>query len=98
MTLRIFEKTGKREDTVALHGWLSAAEVEELERVAAGHERPLKVDLAQLAGIDSEGLRALLALRVRGARLAGASPYVALLLKRAGSPGDTDETDKGGQE
>ena len=64
------------EAVVALHGWLSAAEVEELARAVAGKDPSLRIDLGQLAGVDSAGLRALKQLRAGGARLTGASPYV----------------------
>jgi hypothetical protein len=82
MTLRIFEQAGEGEAVIALHGWLSAAGVGEVERLAAAQSRPVSIDLAQLAGVDVEGLRALLRLRGEGARLTGASPYVELLLER----------------
>ena len=83
MTLRIFQETKEREVVIALHGWLSAAEVAEVERLAAEQDRPLRVDLAQLAGVDAEGLRLLRRLRDRGARLTGASPFIELMLERA---------------
>ena len=88
MTLRIFEDTNDNDEAVvALHGWLSAAEVEELAKVVAGKEGSLHLDLAHLAGVDSVGLRALRQLRATGARLTGASPYVELLLDRS-APND----------
>ena len=50
---------------------------------------PLRIDLENLAGADGAGLQALHRERRRGARLAGASPYIALLLERADHhPGD----------
>ena len=57
MTLRIFEdrNTNDNETVVALHGWLSAAEVEELARVVAGKDPSLRIDLAQLAGVGLGG-------------------------------------------
>ncbi len=82
MTLRIFESSGGTGDTLALHGWLSAAEVSELERVGAAHGSPLTVDLAHLAGVDADGLQALVRLQAGGARLVGATPFVALLIER----------------
>lgn len=102
MTLRIFEESREHEDVVALHGWLSAVEVAELERVASAQGRPLRIDLAQLAGVDADGLRALARLRERGALLSGASPFVELMLERLASPGaggeaaDEGATNNGG--
>jgi anti-anti-sigma regulatory factor len=86
MTLRIFEEANEVEAVIALHGWLSAAEVSELERLAAAHDGPLRVDLAHLVGVDTEGLRVLKRLRGRGVCIAGASPFVELLLERTSEP------------
>ena len=83
MTLRIFEETKDNETVVALHGWLSAAEVEELTTVVAGKQPSLRIDLAQLAGVDTAGLQALRRLRASGARFTGVSPYVELLMDRS---------------
>ncbi len=83
MTLRIFEQRSAEGAVIALHGWFSAAEVSEVERVAAELGRPLRVDLANLAGVDCDGLQALRRLRTAGAHLTRASPYVELLLGRA---------------
>lgn len=82
MTLRIFENAVEGEAVIALHGWLSSAEVAEVERLAAESSRPLRIELGQLAGVDEDGLRVLRRLRGGGARLTGASPYVELLLER----------------
>lgn len=88
MTLRIFEQADDREAVIALHGWLSASEAGEVERLVAGcRDRPVRIDLSQLAGVDTEGLRALARLRAGGARLAAATPYVELLLQRTVEPG-----------
>lgn len=82
MTLRIVEEIERQEPVIALHGWLSAAEVVELERAAAAAGRPPRIELGQLAGVDAAGARALRAQRDRGALLTGASPYIALLIER----------------
>ncbi len=87
MTLRIFEEADEHETVIALHGWLSAAEVDELAKVVAEKGPYLRVDLAQLAGVDAAGLRALQRLRGSGARLSGASKYVELLLERTAMDG-----------
>jgi anti-anti-sigma regulatory factor len=83
MTLRIVEETDEHGTVVVLHGWLSAAEVDELERVVAGAGPSLRIDLAQLAGVDAAGLRTLRRLRGCCARFTGASPYIELLLERS---------------
>jgi hypothetical protein len=59
-----------------------------MEKVAAAQVLPVTVDLSQLAGVDTDGLRALRRLRGRGARLAHASPDIELMLER------TRETDE----
>jgi hypothetical protein len=82
MTLRIVEENAALETVIALHGWLSAAEVVELERTTAAARRPPRIELGQLAGIDAEGARALRRQRARGALLTGATPYIALLIER----------------
>jgi hypothetical protein len=87
MTLRIFEENDRLGEIVALHGWLSGAEVAEFERVAATHGQGLRIDLRNLAGTDADGLRALGQLRAAGARLVGASPFIELLLERTVGPG-----------
>jgi hypothetical protein len=83
MTLRIFEKRDDDGAVIALHGWFSAAEVSEVERVAAEQGRPLRIDLECLAGVDSDGLRVLRRLAASGARLTCVSPYFELLLGHA---------------
>ena len=91
MTLRIFEASDEAGGVVALHGWLSAAEVGELERVVAAHGRPLRIDLAHLAGVDEDGLRELAGWRRQGVRLTGASPFVELMLERTAERGSATE-------
>ncbi len=82
MTLRIFQDAGEEGAALALHGWLSAAEAPELERLAAAQRAPLTIDLAHLVGADADGLGVLLRLRGCGARLTGASPFIELMLER----------------
>lgn len=93
MTLRIDLLAGTSPATIALHGWLSAAEVAEFERTAAEAGLPLRIDLAQLAGADAEGRRSLCRQERRGACLIGASPYIGMLLERsaAGAEGDPEK-------
>ena len=49
-------------------------------------DRPLRLDLAHLVGVDAVDLRTLRALRQRGLRITGASPYIELLLERMDEP------------
>ena len=84
MPLRIFDESDAIEAVFALHGWLSAAEVNEVKRLAAESDRPLRLDLAHLVGVDAEGVRTLRALRQRGVRITGSSPYIELLMVRTG--------------
>jgi hypothetical protein len=85
MTLRIVLRAAAGEPVLALHGWLAGAEVAEFERLAAGTELPLSLDLESLSGADEAGVAALCTQRLRGVRLTKASPYIALLLRaRAG--------------
>jgi anti-anti-sigma regulatory factor len=89
VTLRIFAEDRDRRAVISLHGWLSRAEVGELDRVAAEAQPPVTIDLAHLVGVDTDGLRALRGHQGRGARLVGASPYVELLLEQATGRDDT---------
>ena len=86
MTLRIVLRATAGEPVLALHGWLSGAEVTEFERLAAATALPLSLDLESLTGADEAGVAALRTQRLRGVRLTKASPYIALLLRarRAG--------------
>jgi hypothetical protein len=93
MTLRIDLLAGKRPATITLHGWLSAAEVAEFERTVAEAGLPLRIDLAQLAGVDTEGRLSLCRQERRGVSLTGASPYIGLLLERSAG-GAEDEREK----
>ena len=81
MTLRIDILTGPGPATVRLSGWLSVAEVPDLEATVAKAGVPVHIDVGQMAGADAAGLLALQRLRGRGACLTGASPYIGLLLE-----------------
>ena len=58
MTLRIDLRLARVRRRSRCTGWLSAAEVAELEKTVAEAGLPLRIDLAQLAGADAEGRRA----------------------------------------
>lgn len=81
MTLRMVLQAANEESVLDLHGWLAGEEVGEFERVASAAPLPLRLELANLMGADLAGISALRAQRLRGARLANASPYIAILLK-----------------
>jgi hypothetical protein len=70
---------------IRLAGWLEGEAVAELERVVSGCAEPLRMELTELRSADPAGLTVLRALRVRGAQLVGASPYIRLLLGTAPS-------------
>jgi hypothetical protein len=93
MTLRIDLLAAEGASTIALHGWLSAAEVAEFERTVAEAGLPLRIDLSQLAGADAEGRLSLCRQERRGASLTGASPYIGLLLERSagGAEGEPEK-------
>lgn len=87
MTLRILERGSEHEAVIELHGWLSAAEVTEVERLAGERASTVRIDLTQLAGVDMPGLEALRRLQASGARLTGMTPYIELLLQRLATGG-----------
>ena len=80
MTLRIFVEAQSDGGVVALHGWLSAAEVGEVDKAVAELGPSPRVDLTHLAGVDAEGLKALKRLKEKGTSLTGATQYIALRL------------------
>jgi hypothetical protein len=79
--LRIDVEHAGGECRVVLHGWLSGEEVGVFETSCTSCDLPMRIDLVNLAGADPKGLAALHAQRERGALIAGASPYIALLLE-----------------
>jgi len=83
MTVRIDTAAGEGQPTIALHGWLSVAEVPEFERLVTEAGLPVRIDLTDLVEADVEGRRSLLRQQERGAHLVGASPYLRLLLESA---------------
>ena len=80
MTLRIALDQDSGVQVVRLEGWLEGEAVAEFERVMSGRAGSLRLDLTQLRSADPAGLIVLRGLRARGAGLAGASPYIRLLL------------------
>ncbi len=97
MTIRINRRDTQHGVVVEPHGWLSEDVVAEFERLCASIQAPLTLDLSQLVGADTAGLRALRCRIAAGARLEGLSPYISLLLAgedRRADPG----ADKRGSE
>jgi len=88
VTLRMALGEESGVQVIRLADWLEGEAVPELERVVSGCAEPLRLELAELRSADPAGLRVLRALRARGARLVGASPYIRLLLgtEAAGPP------------
>jgi HPt (histidine-containing phosphotransfer) domain-containing protein len=83
MAFRITTKRSGAVTVVAIDGQLRTAGVTELKKVCQSIEGSLCLDLANLQSIDAEGARAITELEAIGAALAGVSPYVDMLLKRA---------------
>ena len=83
MDLRITEERRGDVSVVQVAGRLSGEGVEELGatcRSAAGRGR-LRLDLSALLQADEVGLALLRSLREAGTELAGASPFIQLLLE-----------------
>ncbi len=80
---------------VKVDGALTRDGLAELERVIAPCEGALQLDFTELRSLDEEALAAIRALRGNGAVIAGASPYIALLIGATSSPrGETREKEK----
>ena len=82
MTLQIVSVRVEGELRIQLHGRLTGLEIAELRAACASQTPPLciRIDLENLSGASPEGILALKELRASGAQLAGASPYIELLL------------------
>jgi hypothetical protein len=83
VTLRITTSTTGTLTVVRVDGRLRSAGVGELERVCQGIEGPLCLDLSHLLLADADGIKAIKRIARGGARLAGVSSYIKLLLERA---------------
>jgi hypothetical protein len=59
--------------------------VAEVEKVVSAQRMPLRIDLGYLTDADADGLQALRRLRDAGARVTKASPFIAMMLERAGA-------------
>ena len=94
MTLRIVEEISSHEAVIALHGWLSAAEVVELERAAAAAGRPATFRARPARRPRRRGGTGAAAQREGGALLTGATPYIALLIERTTSADEPRPRDR----
>jgi hypothetical protein len=74
--------------TIRVAGRLRDDAVTLLTDACDGARRPLVLDLSDLTGATDAGILLLARLAREGVHLLGASPYVRLLLARAGDPTD----------
>lgn len=83
MTLKVgvIDDPGPR--TVSLHGRLDVESLAAFAGIAAGLPPGARCDLTELKSADDVGVVVLAHLRERGVELAGASPYLELLLEHA---------------
>jgi hypothetical protein len=88
MTVRITAVGDSKGRTLKVDGWLTGDDVTELTRACEGGQGPLILDLADLQFADGRAVSALRKLRVGGATIVGASPYIRLLL---GEPATEDQ-------
>jgi anti-anti-sigma regulatory factor len=90
MELRVTMTEREGSTTVYVDGRLTAGTLGELERLVRAIKGPVVIDLSNLLSADDAGVAQLRTLARQGARLFGASPYVALLLEdERGRPGSS---------
>ncbi len=82
MTLRIETHTGETVTTLKIEGVLTTKNVSELDSASRSVDGRIGLDLSDLRAADAEGVQSLKNLLAKGALLLGASPYIAVLLKR----------------
>ena len=80
MLLRITEERLGDVTVVHVAGRLVSEGAGELNRICMASPHPLRIDLSGLLQADELGLALLHSLRESGAELAGASPFISLLL------------------
>jgi hypothetical protein len=85
MLVRITQHSEGSLTVVTIHGSLGREGVVELERLCQGVSSPLALDLTYLRWADAAGITLLNTLADAGAQLRGVSPYITLLLGRAGA-------------
>jgi anti-anti-sigma regulatory factor len=83
--LRLTVAQHARSTVVHVDGRLRSENLQELQQVVRAVSGRAVIDLTNLLSVDDAGVAMLRTLAGRGARLVGASPYVALLLEGDGS-------------
>lgn len=84
MAFRIATKRCRAVTVVRIDGRLGTPGVAQLQKVCESIEGPVCLDCANLQSIDAGGAQAIAALEADGTAVVGVSPYVDMLLKRAG--------------
>ncbi len=87
MTLRVTQVLSEKGTTLRVAGDVTGGEVAELEECYRTALPPVTIDLQGVMTVDELGLAVLNAAAADGARLVGASPYIAMKL---GEPTDFD--------
>ncbi len=67
--------------TLRLYGWLSGLAISELQKACTAIVGTFVIDLAGLRFADEAGISLLKALRLRGADLVGAGPFMSMALQ-----------------
>jgi hypothetical protein len=94
MELRISVSKMGSVSVVKVDGALTREGLAELERAVFPSGEDVRLDFSELRSLDAAGLAAVRALREGGAEIAGASPYIALLIGRPPRPA-RDEKKRG---
>ena len=88
MVFRVDTTEVEESTVIAVQGQLVGDAVAEFEKALDTVDGSLTIDLALLQTADADGVRALTAAALGGARLLNASPYIELLIERKRSRGD----------
>ena len=91
MTLRVTQVLSEKGTTLRVAGDVTGGEVAELEECYRTALPPVTIDLQGVMTVDELGLAVLNAAAADGARLVGASPYIAMKL---GEPTDFEPDPK----
>jgi len=88
MTTRIDVAEGERGACIKVAGRLEEPAACELLDLCRDREGPLLIDVEEISSLDRASVETLRDLRAAGARIVGASPYIAMLLN--GGPEDPE--------
>ena len=80
MAIRVTTTTDGISSTIRVEGRLDKTNLSELLNECRSAGSPLKLDLAGLMSVDSDGVETLRSLAAEGAELCGSSPYIRQLL------------------